>query len=156
VMPNTPSLLNQGVSLIFHGKEVSSDQREYSRTLFAALGLVHELFNEKKFDQVTTVSGSGPAYLFYFAKCFAEQLESWGLDRGSAKKIIIQLFSGTSELMRQNSEKELQTLLDEVTSKKGVTLEAIKVYEQEGMPLMIEKSLKAAFKRSEVMAKSFQ
>ncbi|MFA5583932.1 MAG: NAD(P)-binding domain-containing protein, partial [Bacteriovoracaceae bacterium] len=77
VMPNTPALISEGVSLIYHSPQVNDDLRKRVESYFAACSQVHVLENEKLFDQTTVVTGSGPAYVFYFAKTMVDSLIQW-------------------------------------------------------------------------------
>ena len=152
VMPNTPMLYNEGISLILNS---GTTEKEESTVLkwFSACGKVHMLESEQAFDQVTTVSGSGPAYVFQFAKTMVDKLETWGVESNQAREIVTQLFKGSTKLMELNSDISLEELIDQVTSKGGVTIEAVKVYKAEGIAEMTSKALDAAFKRSEEMTK---
>lgn len=153
VMPNTPALIGQGMSLILHGAEVGENQKQLVQKFFRACGEVVELEEEKIFDQVTTVSGSGPAYVFYFAQTMAQKLEQWGVDSQSAKKIVTQLFIGSSELMKEQQELPFEQLISNVTSKGGVTIEAVRSYQADHLDQLTSKALEAAFKRSEEIKK---
>lgn len=156
VMPNTPSMQGEGVSLILHSREVSQDERKKCSDYFSACSKVFPLSDEKLFDQVTTVSGSGPAYVFYFAKTMADQLESWGVDSQDAKDIVIQLFKGSAKLMEENNKDSLGSMIDKVTSKAGVTIEAIKVYQEKKLDEITKNATEAAFKRSLVITKELE
>ena len=156
VMPNTPSMQGEGVSLILHAEEVSQAERKKCSEYFSSCSKVFPLSSEKLFDQVTTVSGSGPAYVFYFAKTMADQLEAWGVDSQEAKDIVIQLFKGSAKLMEENSEDSLGNLIDKVTSKAGVTIEAIKVYQEKKLNEITKSATEAAFKRSLEITKDLE
>jgi pyrroline-5-carboxylate reductase len=153
IMPNTPSLLGEGVSLMLHSTAVTDEWQKKCTLYFSACSEVFLLNDEKKFDQVTTVTGSGPAYVFEFAKTMADQLESWGIAKSESRKMISKLFTGAAKLMEDNTDKALSQLIDEVTSKGGVTIEAVKVYEESGLTAITQKALAAALKRSEVLTK---
>jgi pyrroline-5-carboxylate reductase len=156
VMPNTPSLFNEGVSLIYHSSDVSSDQKVKCEKYFSACSQVNILDNELTFDKVTTVTGSGPAYVFYFAKTMADQLASWGIEEKAAREMVAQLFKGSTKLMEENTHRSWSELIDEVTSKGGVTIEAIKVYQEKGLDETTQDALAAAFNRSQVLTKQFE
>lgn len=153
VMPNTPALIGQGVSLVIHSDEVEKDQKLLVHDFFSACGDVSEMPNEKTFDQVTTVSGSGPAYVFLFAKTFKDKLTSWGVADEEAKRIAIQLFRGSSELMSAESALDLDELISKVTSKGGVTIEAVNSYKKDNLGEVTSRALDAAFSRSVEMTK---
>ena len=148
VMPNTPSMIGLGMSLVLHSSEVKETEKNLVKDFFEACGEVAQMNSEEMFDKVTTVSGSGPAYVFLFAKTMAEKLESWGVGKEEAKKIAIQLFVGSSKLMSDQSELELDELISNVTSKGGVTIEAVNSFKNDGILNMTSKALDAAYKRS--------
>ncbi|MEX0799424.1 MAG: pyrroline-5-carboxylate reductase [Bacteriovoracaceae bacterium] len=148
VMPNTPMMYNEGVSLLLHSDEVSSQEKALVEKSFGSVGTSHPLADEESFDQVTTVSGSGPAYVFYFAKTMADKLAKWGVDDKEARDIVVQLFKGSTKLMEKNSDTSLDDLIAQVTSKGGVTIEAVKVYQERQLDQITEEALEAAFKRS--------
>lgn len=153
VMPNTPSLVGEGVSLVYHLSAVSLESREKIAKYFSACSSVHSVKNEGLFDQITTVTGSGPAYVYYFAKTLSDALMSWGVSENEAHKMVTQLFKGATQLMEANSNRPLSELIDEVTSKGGVTIEAINVYQQQGLDKITNAALEAACKRSEKLKK---
>ena len=155
VMPNTPALFNQGASLILHASEVSACQRELTHKIFGSCGSTHLMESEELFDQTTTVSGSGPAYVFLFAKGMVNQLVKWGVESSEARLIVNQLFVGSSHLMREKSQTSLDELISQVTSKGGVTIEAVKTYREGDLEQLTCAALKAAFKRSEELTEQF-
>jgi len=148
IMPNMPSLYGEGVSLMLHSKEVKKELKAKCEKYFAACSSVHEISDEDIFDKVTTVTGSGPAYVFQFAKTFSDQLEAWGLDRDEARKMVTQLFIGSAKHMEQSQEKSFSNLIDEVTSKGGVTIEAVNVFKENKLQDITSSALKAAYNRS--------
>lgn len=155
IMPNTPALMGEGVSLTFHSEAVTADWRKRCEQYFSACSKVHQLESEALFDQVTTVTGSGPAYVFYFAKTLADNLKAWGVSESESRAMVTQLFKGAASLMEASPEKDLGTLIDEVTSKGGVTIEAVKVYQGKNLDGTSTDALKAAVKRSEELKQQF-
>ena len=154
-MPNTPSLFNEGMGLLIHADEVSEAQRSHILKLLSSVSKLQMLESEELFDRVTTVTGSGPAYIFYFAKNLCDELEKWGIDSVDAKKMVIQLFKGSTAMMENSKELTLSELVDQVTSKGGVTIEAIHKFKELNMDQMIAAALKAAYHRSIEITKSF-
>lgn len=148
VMPNTPALVGQGVSLLFYSDKVNDNQKASVEAYFSSCSKVHELESEELFDKVTVVTGSGPAYVFYFAKTMVDSLISWGIEETEARKMVTQLFNGSVQLMQDREDKGLGELIDEVTSKKGVTIEAINCFKNEGLEAITHRALNAAYKRS--------
>ncbi len=148
VMPNTPSLFGEGVSLLYHAPEVPAEAQTKCQQYFSACSKVHTLESEDLFDKVTTVTGSGPAYVFYFANSMVDQLKEWGVDEVVARQMVAQLFKGSASLLENNSARPWSQLIDEVTSKGGVTIEAVKVFAANGLPDLTKQALAAAMERS--------
>lgn len=156
VMPNTPCLIGKGISLVIHSTEVEKSERKLVDTFFSSCGDVSDMPDEKTFDQVTTVSGSGPAYVFLFAKTMADKLTSWGIEEIEAKRIAVKLFQGSSDLMISESELSLDELISKVTSKGGVTIEAVNSYKKDNLGEITSSALEAAFARSQEMTNDAQ
>lgn len=152
VMPNTPIRQSEGISLLFH-KTQDDSKKSYVADLFKACSQTFNMESEEQFDKVTTVSGSGPAYVFYFTELFANNLCEMGMNEEDATKLAIQLMKGSVALMHDRGEATLSQLVDQVTSKKGVTIEAVEVFRHQGLPALVKNALGAAYKRSEEMTK---
>lgn len=148
VMPNTPAVASLGVSLVFHSPAVSIDLQKKVESYFSACSSVHVLGSEELFDKATVVTGSGPAYVYYFAKTMVDSLVEWGVDANEARVMVTQLFKGSSALMELSSDKTISSLIDEVTSKGGVTICAIDSYRSEDLSGITQRALKAAYQRS--------
>ena len=148
-MPNTPMLYNEGVCLLLNSEDVTEKEEQFVMKCFSSVSKVHLMEDEESFDKVTTVSGSGPAYVFQFAKTMVDKLENWGVEGDEARDIVEQLFIGASKLMSKRHDITLEELIDQVTSKGGVTIEAVKVYRQNDLRQISSDALDAAFKRSQ-------
>lgn len=155
VMPNTPALLGEGMSLVMHSKSVDQPQRDLTDRFFTSCGKTLAISNETLFDKVTTVTGSGPAYVFLFAQSMVEKLKTWGLDDKQARAAVVQLFQGSSALMQDETDTSLQQLIDRVTSKGGVTIEAVNSYRRDSLDAMTDRALDKAYQRSQEMTKLF-
>ncbi|MAF78017.1 MAG: pyrroline-5-carboxylate reductase [Halobacteriovoraceae bacterium] len=155
VMPNTPIRHGEGISLLLHTGDDSNEKVAHITKLFKACSHVYTMKNEEQFDKVTTVSGSGPAYIFYLADILSQSLKGWGMQEQEATELAIQLMKGSVELMSHRGDVSLSQLVDQVTSKKGVTIEAVEVFKNQGLPELVEKALGAACNRSLEMTKEF-
>lgn len=148
VMPNTPCALNQGVSLILHADRLEQKEKSEIRRWFDACSKTFVMQTEAAFDQATTVTGSGPAYVFEFAKSMADKLAQWGHDESVSREMVAQLFKGAASLMESKSDLSFEDLVAQVTSKGGVTIEAIKTYRDQNLADITSKALDAAYERS--------
>lgn len=147
IMPNTPSALGKGISLLVSAEGVTRDFESKVFQLFQYCGEVIKTKSEKDFDELTVFSGSGPAYVFRFALAYFKKLIDLGYDEAIARKLVDQLFLGSSELMKGDSS-SYQEMVDKVTSKGGVTIEAINILEQNSsLDNMVGKSIDNAILR---------
>jgi pyrroline-5-carboxylate reductase len=124
IMPNTPIGLGEGVTLYLSNFKSLSE--EFMPLL--EVGSVNiETDSDTQLDELTVFSGSGPAYIFYFALSLQKKMIQMGYSEKLSRKLINQLFLGSSKLIEQSS-LSLDDLINQVTSKGGVTIEAIKSY----------------------------
>ncbi len=156
VMPNTPSLIGVGHSLILHHQSVNKANQHFTKLFFNACGTVSELTNETLFNQATTISGSGPAYFFLFAKTLTDKLIHFGMEPKEAQSIVAQTMLGSARLIQDQSELSLSELIDQVTSKGGVTIEAIKCYQDKQLEQITNQALESAYQRSLALTEQFQ
>lgn len=148
LMPNTPTALGAGIVLACCSNEFSVIDLEEMEKRFLKCGEFINLGTEKELDELTVFAGSGPAYIFFLAKTYQDELIKLGYSDALARKIIDQLFVGSSLLIQQEKEFSYQQQIDKVTSKAGVTIEAINVLKDSSMNTIIHNSLEAALKRT--------
>lgn len=151
VMPNTPASIGEGISLMSSSPNMDSKYIDLISNYFKACGEVINVDSEKEFDELTVFSGSGPAYVFRFANSYYKKLLDLGHEEELARKLVNQLFLGSSHLMMNDSE-NLGTMIDKVTSKAGVTIEAIKVLEKNSIDQIISDSIDGALLRGKQIA----
>jgi pyrroline-5-carboxylate reductase len=150
IMPNTPCMIGKGIcALTFVG--YSDGEKGFVFGIFNALGETVELA-ESKFDAVTAVSGSGPAYVYSFLDAVIKGGVENGLTFGEAKRLAVSVFKGASELAGR-SEQPLEILIKNVASKGGTTEAALKVFDQKGIIEAIKDGVSAAAKRSAELGK---
>jgi len=148
VMPNTPAQIQLGVSALYAMPEVTQAQHVQAETILKAVGEILWLDEEAKMDAVTAISGSGPAYVFYFIEAMQQAGLELGLNQDQAKILSLQTFIGASKLAQQSYESPA-TLRSQVTSKGGTTEQAILTMESATVKSSIIKAVKAAAARSE-------
>ncbi|KAG0314146.1 hypothetical protein BGZ99_008344 [Dissophora globulifera] len=152
VMPNTPSLVNEGATGMYATSDATDDQRHVAESLMAAVSKqVSWVDNEAMIDTVTGISGSGPAYFFLMMEAMEEAAVRLGLDRKTAKALTIQTCLGAAK-MAQSSQDDLETLRVKVTSPNGTTDAAIKTFENGGFRELVYEGVKAANMRSKSLA----
>ena len=151
-MPNTPAMVQRGITVCVGNHRVSDAQKELVTELLEAIGDVEWVEDEDLIDAVTGVSGSGPAYVFHLAEVLAEAGAKAGLPEDLAAKLAQATVSGAGELMRQ-SDLTPGTLRENVTSPNGTTQAALEVLMGDGgFPHLLEKAVAAATNRSRELA----
>ena len=146
VMPNTPSKVGMGATAIAENN-CSSQANAFCRKMFQSVGSTVYV-PESDFDAVTCVSGSGPAYVFYFIKAMTDGGVLNGLDRKVAKELAIATVAGAAKLA-EKSDDDLDTLISNVCSKGGTTIQAIDTFREREMDKIVIDGMTACKKRSE-------
>lgn len=150
IMPNTPALIKKGVSAIAQNGNLSSDELAYVLNIFSSVGEVIEL-DEKHFDAVTGLSGSGPAYVYLFIYSMMQAGIHEGLTGEIAKKLAIETILGAAEMVKLSDEHP-SALIDKVSSPGGTTIRALASFEKDGFKNSIINAVKAASKRSQELS----
>jgi pyrroline-5-carboxylate reductase len=146
-MPNTPALIGAGVTGATALAGVSSEQRAVAGEILAAVGQVVWFEDESRLDPVTAISGSGPAYVFYFIEALQQAARDMGLDDAQARSIAVQTFAGAARLAAASPE-PVSVLRERVTSKGGTTAAALASLDSDGVKIAIVKALHAANARA--------
>lgn len=146
-MPNTPALVQAGMTGLYANQEVSHDQHELAESILRAVGSTLWLSSEDKLDAVTAVSGSGPAYYFLVMEAMQDAGQKLGLTADESRLLVLQTAFGASKLALE-SEDDAGVLRQRVTSKGGTTEAALKTLIEGGLPDLFEDALKAAENRS--------
>jgi len=145
-MPNTPALIGQGITGMVAMAGVSADQREAADSILRAVGQTVWLDDEALIDPVTAVSGSGPAYVFYFLEAMQQAAVEMGLSAEQGRQLALATFTGAAQLAAQSSD-PVDVLRQRVTSKGGTTHAAISSMEAAGVKEAIVAAMKAAAAR---------
>ena len=145
-MPNTPALIGQGITGMVAMDGVSAAQKQAADDIMKAVGATVWLDDEALIDPVTAVSGSGPAYVFYFIEAMQQAAEELGLSSEQGKQLALATFVGAAQLAAQSSD-EVAVLRERVTSKGGTTYAALTSMEQAGVKQAIVDAIKAAAAR---------
>lgn len=151
LMPNTPSSLGLGANLIYFNSYFTNEEKIEINLLLESVGKIFKMQSESDLDMTTPFSGSGPALIFEVARIFEEKLLQMTDGRVPAKEIIAQTFLGSANLMQ--SQLAFSDLRNQVTSKKGVTYEALKVLEENNIDDIFNKAFLAAHNRTLELSK---
>ncbi len=146
-MPNTPALVQSGMTGLFANQQVSEDQHNLSESILRAVGSTLWLSSEDKLDAVTAVSGSGPAYYFLVMEAMQDAGQKLGLTAEESRLLVLQTAFGAAKLALESKD-DAGVLRQRVTSKGGTTEAALKTLIEGGLPELFENALKAAENRS--------
>lgn len=125
VMPNTPSLVGQGVSGLYAMDSISEDDKTFATELMEDVGKVFWLTNEAAINDIIAVTGSAPAYFFLFMESMQQEAERLGFDSKTARELVLYTAQGSAALATSKSDLSFATLREQVTSKGGATAKAL-------------------------------
>ena len=146
-MPNTPALIRAGISGAFALPDAGAGGRTLAQRVLEAVGAVLWVIREDMLDAVTGVSGSGPAYVFYFLEGLEQAAQELGFSKADARTLAYATFAGTVKLAC-GSELEPAILRAQVTSKGGTTEAAVAVLEAAAVKARFVAAVKAAAARA--------
>ncbi len=146
VMPNTPALVDEGMSVLSAGAHATSGHLDEAQALLSAVGQVRRV-PESQQDAVTALSGSGPAYFFFLVEAMIDAGILLGLPRTLAADLIVQTALGAATMLRDSGEHPVQ-LREAVTSPGGTTIAAIRELERHGVRAALIAAIEAAHDRS--------
>lgn len=147
VMPNTPAQVQAGVSALYAAPQVSLEQKQQAFQILQAAGSCLWLEDEAQMDAVTAISGSGPAYMFYFLEAMQQAGVALGLDAEQTRILALQTMLGAAKLAAASPE-EFDILRAQVTSKGGTTEQAINAMQASQVKERIIEAIKSASARS--------
>ena len=149
-MPNTPAIVGRAVTGLARGSRATNAQLTKAVSLFETVGKVVVL-DESKIDQLTSISGSGPAYVFYLIEEFTKAAEAFGFDTETANLLVAETFLGASELLVASG-KAPSELRKQVTSPNGTTERAIAQLELGNLANLFKSATEAAVARAKEIA----
>ena len=146
-MPNTPALVLEGMTGLYAPAGVGADDRRRAEEILRAAGRTAWVADEAEIDSITAISGSGPAYVFYFIEALEQAAADLGFSRESARELALQTFAGAVKLATESAD-DVATLRAKVTSKGGTTERALQALESDGVKAAIGRAARAAAQRS--------
>jgi len=153
-MPNTPALIGQGIAGLYAREAVTAPERARVEAVLAPTGRMLWVASEADLDAVTALSGSGPAYVFYFVEAMMQAAQDMGLSADQGKQLALATFAGATALA-QGSDDPPALLRERVTSKGGTTYAALTSLEGDGVKAAFIKALKAAQVRANELGDEF-
>ncbi len=150
-MPNTPSMIQMGATGLYGTDNISAEQKALATTVMEASGLVMWVDDEEHMHAVTAVSGSAPAYRFYFIESMVDGAVALGLDKEQASALAMQTMLGAAK-MAMNSEDTPAELRRKVTSPNGTTQAAVESMQANEIGRQIGEAMQACYDRSQALS----
>ena len=151
-MPNTPCAIGSGAVGLDVSDFLNEEEQLFIKTLFSSLAEV-VFVEEEKLNAVTGISGSAPAYFYLFLKGIIDAGVKHGLSVEQAKSLATATMIGAGKMVEQNPEKSIDELIFAVCSKGGTTIEAVNVFNTDGLNSLTERAIDACVKRSKELEK---
>ncbi len=153
VMPNTPAAVGMGMSVLFTNDKLTMQLESVIEELFNSIGRVYWIKEEPLMHIVTAISGSGPAYYYYFTECLSKIATDNGLDEQFADILVKQTLLGSSSLMDYSNQNTLSKLRKDVTSPGGTTEAALKVLmDDDKLYTLLSDAISDAIKKSKSLS----
>lgn len=150
-MPNTPLLLGCGATAIAKPDDISKKDYGFVCELFRCVGSIYEIPADK-FNEITPVNGSSPAFIYWFAKIIAECAREAGIDYGDSLFMFSDTLIGSARMIKESGY-SVDTLIDMVSSKGGTTVSALEAMQEGGFENAIKKGYRACVSRAYQLGK---
>ena len=151
VMPNTPLLLKKGASALCPSENISDEDKQIVYDMFAGSG-VCEYITEDHMNEIISVNGSSPAYIYLFAKAMADYAQKQGIDYDKAMNLICATLEGSAAMLRESGD-SADVLIEKVSSKGGTTIEALNKLREHNFYEAIQDAMTACTNRAEQLGK---
>jgi pyrroline-5-carboxylate reductase len=151
IMPNTPAVLQKGVTAVVSADAVSESQRQWCLSVFESFGQVISLNSEQEIDVMTALSGSGPAFFYRMVQAMVAFGEDKGLTQDQALQAVTHTMLGAGEMLTQ--QQQPQQLIDQVTSPNGTTHAGLMCMNDLDFNGTIGKVLDSAYQRAISLSK---
>lgn len=153
-MPNTPALISAGATGLLASGGVDQNEKAKAELLFKAVGEVVWVDSDQTVDIVTSLSGSGPAYVFLFLESLIAGAVEQGMDPDQAKRLALATVSGATQLAALSPD-DLAILRERVTSKGGTTAAALEVLNHRDFSGTVKAAMRAASQRAAELSRDF-
>lgn len=148
VMPNLPAAIGKGVSAVCGSPDASDVHLAHASAMMERTGTVVTVANEDKIDRFTAIAGSGPGYIFEFARSYVDAAMELGFNKREARTMVLDMIEGTIAMAR-SSHDDLSDLRNSVTSKGGTTAAGLNALNGEGdLSVLLKNTLDAAYSRA--------
>lgn len=151
VMPNTPLLLKKGASALCPSENITEENKQIVYDMFAGSG-VCEYITEEHMNEIISVNGSSPAYIYLFAKAMADYAQSKGIPYEKAMNLVCATLEGSAAMLRESGD-SADVLIEKVSSKGGTTIEALEKLREHHFYDTIQEAMQACTNRAEELGK---
>ncbi|PHM26680.1 pyrroline-5-carboxylate reductase [Xenorhabdus ehlersii] len=155
IMPNTPSLVGQGMSGLFAPEHIGQADRDFAASLMSSVGKVSWVNDENGINDIIAIAGSAPAYFFLFMESMQQEAERLGFDSETARELVLQAAIGSAKLAETQKDLPFAILREQVTSKGGTTAEALRIFYEGKLPEIVSNAMQGAIRRAQEMEKLF-
>ncbi len=154
-MPNTPAMIQMGATGLYATSHITEEQKQLATAVMEASGLVMWVNSEQQMHAVTAVSGSAPAYVFYFIESMIDGAVALGLDQEQASALAMQTVLGAAK-MAIGSDDAPSELRRKVTSPNGTTQAAIESMQENEIGRQIGEAMQACYDRSKALSEEMK
>ncbi len=151
VMPNTPALVNEGMSALCKGRYATSSQLDFVENIFECLGKVIQI-EESQIDIITAISGSSPAFYYYFIDAIAKSAREMGFDYDIALMAAAQSALGSAKMILETGVSP-SVLIDNVTTKGGTTEVGMNILSSAGVEKIVDRAVKGTAEKAAMLGK---
>jgi pyrroline-5-carboxylate reductase len=138
-VPNTPLQISEGATAMCKSENCRADEYDFVFQLFNSMGLTRTI-PEDKMNEIIALSGSTPAYVYYFINCILKDAVKRGIDDMDARALLVQTVIGSANLLKKNPKISIEEFIDEVCTPGGTTIEAIESMRSQGLDKLIHEA----------------
>lgn len=143
IMPNILSSINEGFTGLYTKNTILNEEKNIVENIIKKIGKFIWLKNENDINKITGITGSGPAYFFYFMELIQKEAEKLGFEKKIAKILVSQTAKGSALLAMNKNKYSFSYLKKLVCSKNGTTIQALKEFNKSNLKKIISKSIQA-------------
>jgi pyrroline-5-carboxylate reductase len=155
-LPNTPALIQQGVSAIYASAQINANELEFVISLFQQIGIVYLAKDELEIDKIIPVTSSAVGFFYYFIEGLINSaVTQFGFSQDEARTLVLQVIKGSEALLQANPDLTISEQRQRVTSKKGATEQGILTFQQQQLHQTIEQAMINCYDRAREMSNEF-
>lgn len=146
-MPNLPAQVGEGVTGLYAGEDITTEQRELAQQAMSSVGQVVWVQKESEINHIIAIAGSAPAYFFMFMDAMQQYAQELGFSAEQAREMVTHTALGSAKLAQNSADTPLATMCQNVAVKGGTTAEAVRVFAQAKLHDTVKEAMQAAIDR---------